>query len=63
MQKIQRGDDDDIDGYKDNLDLMELVQQLIEKRKTRQMDRKALKFIVDVLNLVFGTGDETDYFW
>ena len=27
------------------------------------MDRKTRKFIVDMLNLIFGKGDETAYFW
>jgi hypothetical protein len=27
------------------------------------MDRKTRKFIVDMLNLIFGRGDETNYFW
>ena len=27
------------------------------------MNRKTLKFVVDILNLTFGKGKETDYFW
>jgi len=27
------------------------------------MDKKTRKFIVDMLNLIFGCGEETDYFW
>ena len=27
------------------------------------MHDEALKFIVDILNLLFGRGEETDYFW
>lgn len=27
------------------------------------MDKKSRKFLVDMLNLIFGRGEETDYFW
>jgi len=39
------------------------VEKEIEKRRNRDMNRKTLKFVVDILNLTFGKGKETDYFW
>jgi len=27
------------------------------------MNKKTLKFVVDMLNLIFGRGEETEYFW
>jgi len=35
----------------------------IEKRLKRDMNKKTLKFTVDMLNLIFGKSKETDYFW
>lgn len=34
-----------------------------EKRKARNMDRRIRKFLIDILNLIFGRGQETDHFW
>jgi hypothetical protein len=39
------------------------MQKLIQKKEKKDMDRKTRKFIVDMLNLIFGKGDETTYFW
>lgn len=45
------------------LDQKDNIRKLIEVRETTQLHEESHKFIADVLNLVFGRGEETDYFW
>ena len=35
----------------------------VQKSLKRDMDKKTKKAVVDMLNLIFGHGAETDYFW
>ena len=35
----------------------------MKEREDRDMDKKVLKFIVYILNLIIGVGIEIDYFW
>ena len=50
-------------------ELMELknnekrIEQELHKRANRDMEKKVKKYVVDMLNLVFGCGEETDSFW
>ncbi len=41
----------------------QLIRKNLEKRQKRDMNKKTLKFVVDMLNLIFGRGEETEYFW
>ena len=67
LQRSQSNDDDDENDpiFRDqelNV-LKDMVADLMNSREQRDMNKKALKFIVDMLNLIFGVGEETDYFW
>lgn len=33
------------------------------KNRVKDMERKVLKLIIYMLNLIFGNGDESDLFW
>ena len=35
----------------------------IQKRVSRNMEKKTRKYLVDMLNLIFGCGEETDIYW
>lgn len=41
----------------------ETISKAISDREEKDMDRESLEFLVDMLNLIFGNGEETDYFW
>ena len=41
----------------------ETISKAIDDREEKDMDRESLEFLVDMLNLIFGNGEETDYFW
>ena len=44
-------------------DAKKAIDKLKSKRVTRDMDFRIKKFMIDMLNLIFGKGEETDYFW
>lgn len=39
------------------------ISKAIKEREEKDMNRESLEFLVDMLNLIFGVGEETDYFW
>ena len=39
------------------------MKELIIKKKEKDMNKKCQKFLVDIFNLIFGSGNETDDFW
>lgn len=39
------------------------IDQAIKERRDRDMDIETRKFTVDMLNLIFGKSEETDFFW
>jgi hypothetical protein len=39
------------------------IEKEINKREKRDMNKFCLKFIIDMLNLVFGKSEETEIFW
>jgi hypothetical protein len=41
----------------------ENITKAIRDREEKDMNRESLEFLVDMLNLIFGEGEETDYFW
>ncbi len=39
------------------------MKEEIIKKQNKDMNRKCQKFLVDIFNLIFGSGKETDDFW
>jgi hypothetical protein len=65
--KRSHGEDFDEDLWHHEMNLLkedeETISKAIDDREEKDMDRESLEFLVDMLNLIFGNGEETDYFW
>lgn len=39
------------------------IDDAVKERKRKDMDVATREFMIDMLNLIFGRGEETDYYW
>lgn len=47
----------------DLIDELKQIKLEIKKCETIDMDRATKEFLIDFMNLIFGSGEETDIFW